>query len=102
MTAVQVQQQIVESATASVSMELELTLGQCTVVQCNYAHGRQFVDSILGETLHQGYNVQYKGTPLHMQRSGLKHRAGFCLLDDGVYPLRQRPAAGTSCACCGS
>lgn len=85
MTAVQVQQKEVESVVTAAPMGLELTIGQCTVVQCNYAHGRQFVDSILGETPYQGYSVQYKGMPLHLQRSELKRQAGFCLLDDGIY-----------------
>ncbi|MFF2889337.1 LytTR family transcriptional regulator DNA-binding domain-containing protein [Paenibacillus sp. NPDC057967] len=85
MTVLQVQQQKEESTVTSALMELELTLGQCTVVQCNYEHGRQFIGSILGEPSNLGYNVQYRGASLHLQRSEMKHRAGLCLLDDGVY-----------------
>lgn len=69
----------------SSTIELELSAGQCAVVQCNYEHGRQFIHSILGEPSSLPYKALYRGEQLSLSRSETVQKVGCSFLDDGLY-----------------
>ncbi|MFF2480903.1 LytTR family transcriptional regulator DNA-binding domain-containing protein [Paenibacillus sp. NPDC058071] len=85
MNVLQIQREAGKNDSAPSPIELELTAGQCAVVQCNYEHGRQFIHAVLGETTSLNYKAMYRGESLQLSRPELVQRIGCSFLDDGLY-----------------
>lgn len=66
-------------------INLQITAGQCIVIQCNNELGRLLIQLLLGEMAASSGQVRFDEVDLPRHFKKLAHKIGVLLLNDGLY-----------------
>ncbi|MFD0586479.1 LytTR family transcriptional regulator DNA-binding domain-containing protein [Paenibacillus sp. GCM10027627] len=64
---------------------IEISPGQCVVIQCNFDIGRMFIDSLMGDVQYSGCQISFRQRLLSVIDQQSARGVGICRLDEGLY-----------------